>query len=110
MRLCWAPPELRAQYKKCFPSGRNWGQRSLFSARDGSNFVAACGFPPPAETRNRASFVLGVKRMVPSLLQAPPRALTASQSGCGGPPSELIFLSLPAAKKPICRLSGDQKG
>src|SRR6202167_4010285 len=48
--------------------------------------------------------------MTPFLPQAPPRPLPVSQISCGGPPSALIFFNLPAAKKAICLLSGDQKG
>src|SRR5579872_2767113 len=48
--------------------------------------------------------------MTPSRPHAPPRPNGALQSDCGGPPSTSTFDSLPFAKNPMCRLSGDQKG
>jgi len=42
--------------------------------------------------------------------QLPPSGNGASASVCGGPPATSMRLSLPPAKKPIDRLSGDQKG
>jgi len=58
----------------------------------------------------RNVLVVGVNRMTPSLLHAPPRPLLASQMVCGGPPSAPTLRNLPPAKNPISRLSGDQKG
>ncbi len=48
--------------------------------------------------------------MVPDGLQAPPLPSGASASATGAPPSIATFISLPRAKKPIDRPSGDQKG
>src|SRR4029077_16146330 len=48
--------------------------------------------------------------MIPSRFQAPPRPVGASERVNGGPPEASIFLSLPPAKNPMNRLSGDQKG
>src|SRR6267142_189124 len=52
----------------------------------------------------------GAKMIVPSWFQLPPRAMEVSQMVSGGPPCASIFLSLESAKKPMERLSGDQKG
>src|SRR5262245_15183212 len=52
----------------------------------------------------------GEKRITPSRLHAPPRGLPAFASVCTAPPSISIRLSLPSAKNPSDRLSGDQKG
>ena len=50
------------------------------------------------------------KRMTPSGLQDPSAPVGASQIFCGGPPEMSTFFSLPSAKKPRNRLSGDQNG
>src|ERR1700691_6032892 len=98
-----APRELRAQYRKCFPSGKKEGQRWLFSAFETSNCDAASGVPPAADTLNNLWLEDGVNTIKPYLLQAPPRPPTLSHRFWGGPPSALIFFNLPAAKKPISR-------
>src|ERR1700730_6735699 len=48
--------------------------------------------------------------MTPSRLHAPPKPCGALQSVVGRPPAISIFLSLPWAKNPMERLSGEQKG
>ena len=48
--------------------------------------------------------------MTLSRLQLPPRPAGASDSTTGGPPAIGTFFSLPAAKNPMNRLSGDQNG
>src|SRR5262245_42612666 len=48
--------------------------------------------------------------MTPSRFQVPPFLALQSQRTSGGPPSRETFLSLPSAKKPLNRLSGDQNG
>ena len=53
---------------------------------------------------------IGAKRIVPSRFQAPPRPNGARASGLIEPPSMSIRFSSLFAKKPIERLSGDQKG
>src|SRR5215813_15269679 len=53
---------------------------------------------------------VGANRITPSALQAPPRPVGALASVCGAPPTMSARLSIPPAKKPIDRLSGDQKG
>src|SRR5580693_2473238 len=110
MKSSCGPFELLAQYKKCLPSGRKAGQRWLFSLRDISNFEIVSVFPPAAETRSNGDVVLGVKTIVPSEPQAPPRAFATSHKLCGGPPSALIFFSLPLAKNPNSCPSADQNG
>ena len=54
---------------------------------------------PPAENR-----------IVLLTLQVAPKGSLASHRVCTGPPVASTFLSLPPAKKPISRPSGDQKG
>ena len=48
--------------------------------------------------------------MVPEGLHVPPLPSTASASTTGAPPSSATFISLPRAKNPSERPSGDQKG
>src|SRR5579859_6603927 len=48
--------------------------------------------------------------MTPCGLHAPPRPQGALHTICDPPPAMSILSSLPATKKPIDRLSGDQKG
>src|ERR1700739_1831548 len=52
----------------------------------------------------------GLNTITSSRPDAPPRLFGASHSVIGGPPETAIFLSLPAAKNPMNRLSGDQNG
>src|SRR5215471_21260810 len=51
-----------------------------------------------------------VNKITPSRFQVPPRGNGVSQSAKTGPPNASIFFSLPPAKNPMRRLSGDQKG
>src|SRR5688500_20257722 len=67
------------------------------------------GSPPACETRYRVPAVVPT-RITPSRLHVPPRAGTTSHNVCTGPPVASTFLSLPPLKKPMNRLSGDQKG
>src|SRR5262245_23951771 len=48
--------------------------------------------------------------ITPAAFQVPPRGLVASASVSGVPPVRLIRFSLPSAKNPSDRPSGDQKG
>src|SRR5947209_497260 len=66
------------------------------------------GLPPVADT----FWIEGVwaNTMTPSLPHVPAVALGASHKVIGGPPATSIFLSLPPAKNPNRRLSGDQNG
>jgi len=48
--------------------------------------------------------------MTPLRPHVPPRGVGASQTTCTGPPEASTVRSLPPAKKPIDRLSGDQNG
>ena len=72
--------------------------------------VTGAGAPPAAETRNRPLVTVGANTMVPSRFQVPPTPMIASQRVTGGPPATSIFFSLPRAKKPMNRPSGDQNG
>ena len=51
-----------------------------------------------------------VKRITSSWFQVPPRPAVASARICGVPPLVSTFLSLPVAKNPMNRPSGDQNG
>src|SRR5512143_4258014 len=57
-----------------------------------------------------ADVAAGAKRIVPSRFQDPPSPLSASQTVRIAPPAASTRFSFPSAKKPIERLSGDQKG
>src|SRR5258706_525964 len=72
--------------------------------------VIAVAAPPSAETLKIGAVDWGVKRIVPSRFHVPPLGSGASQIVKTAPPSASIFLSFPLAKKPMERLSGDQKG
>src|SRR6266481_215956 len=101
---------LPARKRKCRPSGRKYGQRCEISFFDTSSVVTGTDTPPEAETRWMGELTLGAKRMVPSRFQVPPRPSAASQSVRAGPPEGSMILSLPPAKNPTNRPSGDQKG
>src|SRR5205085_11933617 len=93
------------------PSGRKEGKRWLVSPRDRSNPIIGAASPPVASTRCSPPLPRPAKTITSSLFQVPPPTFRGLlQSVIGGPPEASIFLSLPSAKKPIDRLSGDQKG
>src|SRR5437870_10097843 len=48
--------------------------------------------------------------ITPSRFHVPPREKVTLHKVCAGPPVTSIFFSLPPAKNPMKRLSGDQKG
>src|SRR5437870_7898061 len=48
--------------------------------------------------------------ITPSRFHVPPREKVTLHKVCAGPPVTSIFFTLPAAKNPMKRLSGDQKG
>src|SRR5579872_6166132 len=100
----------RVVNRKWRPSGRNHGQRWLVSLRAVSIFVISRGVPPSAETARRGPLGPGEKRIIPSEFQLPPRPSAAGQMVCTGPPCASTLFSLAPAKKPIVRLSDDQKG
>src|SRR5580658_37627 len=58
----------------------------------------------------RGAVGAGENRISPLGPQAPPRPSGTSQTICVEPPSRSTVLSLPSAKNPRERLSGDQKG
>src|ERR1700731_2833358 len=68
------------------------------------------GAPPFALTRMRGAVGDGEKRITAPGPQAPPRPSGASQIICVPSDSLSTVLSLPSAKNPRERLSGDQKG
>ena len=90
--------------RNCRPSGKNAGKRGLPSLRE-----TRADTPPSAGTRCRPPALMP-KTMVPSRFQAPPAPPNASHKLCAGPPATAIFFSLSSVKKPMKRLSGDQKG
>jgi hypothetical protein len=75
-----------------------------------STDVTGSGLPPLADTRSSGPSLKPLNRMTPSAFQVPPRPWATSQIAVGNPPSTSTRLSFPAAKNPIDRLSGDQKG
>src|SRR5262245_28930920 len=68
------------------------------------------GAPPAAGTRDMPLPPKAEKRITPSRFHVPPVPTPTSQSVAGRPPLTSTFFNLPLAKKPIKRLSGDQKG
>src|SRR5271154_3357574 len=94
---------------KCFPSGRNHGQRWVvcFSL---SSTVAGEGVPPCALTFNKASRKSALKTITSSALHVPPRGFGASAKAETGPPDAAILFNFPLAKNATYRPSGDQKG
>ena len=76
----------------------------------GCQRLISVALPPVADTRFSPN-PPSQKTITPSRFQVPPDlAPETSHTVCTGPPETSIFLSLPPAKKPIDRLSGDQKG
>src|SRR5579884_1502629 len=98
-----------AKYRKCLPSGRKNGQRCE-ECRLVSNFVSGVGEPPLALTCSKAPIGDGENTITPVELQAPPRPSCASQIACAVVALRSMIRSLPLAKNPSERLSGDQKG
>src|SRR5262249_32355488 len=89
-----------AQKRMCRPSGRKCGQRCDVS-RGVSTTVIGAGEPPAAATLRNGSLIPDANTITPSRFQVAPRPAGASQTTTGASPVILIFLSLPAAKKPI---------
>src|SRR5215208_6214195 len=98
-----------ARKRKWRPSGKNNGQRWLFSWRDSSRVVSCVTSPPVADTRYRGPKGVGEKTTTESRLQEPPLGSGASATVWAGPPEISVVFSFPSAKKPIERESGDQK-
>src|SRR5580693_5634636 len=99
-----------AKKRKCLLSGKNCGQRWLLSFSVPLSVVTCWGVPPDAAMRKTGLDTLGVKRIVPSAPQVPPRPIAISQRARGGPPDTSNRFSLPLAKNPTERLSADQNG
>src|ERR1039457_2577805 len=109
MRMAmWSMPLEPAEKRKWRPSGRNHGERLVFSPRAASSFEAGIVAPPAAATRIRALVLSGAKTMTPWGLQEPPRGGNASAKVSGVPPAGSILLSLPSAANALEQLSGDQ--
>src|SRR6516162_68894 len=79
-------------------------------AEPASSGTAGTVLPPAAETRKMGTLIPGVNRITPPRFHVPPRPPGASQIVSGGPLEASIFFSFPAAKNPMTRPSGDQKG
>src|ERR1700730_6103459 len=94
---------------KCRQSGRNDGQRCNVGVPSFAA-VASLAVPPLAGMRKMAEEAAGANRMVPSGPQLPPLPRGASASVRTAPPLASTVFNLPAPKKPMYRLSGDQKG
>jgi len=71
--------------------------------------TSTLGSPPEAGMRDSGLPGPRANNIVPSGPHVPPRPL-ASASVCGDPPPMSIRFSLPPAKNPTERLSGDQNG
>src|SRR5579863_3715011 len=106
----FCPVKLAARYKKCFPSGKNTGQRRPLCPRVLSMTLIWVGVPPEASTRDRPEVTSGAKTITPSLFQVPPRPEGASQIVCTGPPDTSSFFNCASAKNARDRPSADQKG
>jgi hypothetical protein len=100
---------LAARYRKCFPSGRNAGQRCVVYLS--VNFVTTAQEFLPSPIPGRWASCIEEKtrwsRSHPRMLHA---RSGASQMMSRRPAAMSMRFSLPSAKKPIERLSGDQKG
>src|SRR5262245_36700388 len=66
--------------------------------------------PPTLDTLDTPAPPKAEKRITPLRPHAPPLGTPTSHSVTGSPPETSIFFSLPGTKKPMKRLSGDQKG
>src|SRR5262252_9032193 len=98
-----------AKYKKCVPSGRKMGHRCE-EYRAGFSLVTSEGAPPEALIWDNAAMGEGENTITPLILQLAPRPSCASQRICAVVALSSIVFSLPFAKNPRDRLSGDQKG
>ena len=76
---------------------------------DGPSFATGIASPPVARIRYSGPAMLGAKRIVLSLDHDPPRGSGALARISGAPPLMLIVFNFALAKKPIERLSADQK-
>src|ERR1044071_10199761 len=94
---------------KCFPSGRNHGQRwvvcLVWSITVAGEVLPSCTF-----TFSRKLRKSGENTIVLSAPQLPPRELIASATTVICPPVAEMVLSFLLAKNPMLRPSGDQKG
>jgi hypothetical protein len=75
-----------------------------------SRVVATVGAPPALDTRRRPVWEGPGEENDVSWLQLPPLPRGASHTTIGGPAGDRDRFSLPSAKKPMDRLSGDQNG
>src|SRR5713101_6730316 len=101
---------VQTRKRKCSPAGRKEGQRWEMSGIPGSGKVTWETVPPDSGTWKIAELGVGVNRIVPFRLQAPPRAFVLSARATAGPPERDSLRSFPLAKKPMLAPSGDQKG
>src|SRR5262245_9107035 len=90
-------------YRKWRPSGKNDGKFAIVTG-------ATCDAAPPVSDMRQIPLLGREKMITPSRFQEPPRDPAAGHSVRAGPPDASIVFSLSSAKKPMNRLSGDQKG
>ncbi len=98
-----------AQKSRCWPSGKNCGQRCEFSTL-ASMTLAGSGMPPVAGTFRSGSLSPDANTITPRSFHVPPRPVGASQTVVTVPPPAATVFNLPDAKNPIDRPSCDQKG
>src|SRR5690349_20076638 len=105
------PTPLNATYRKCRPSGRKDGNACRVSPNFASIAVTGDGLPPDAGKRSRGVPLSGENRITSPWFHVPGKKPEgASPTVNVGPPEASILLSLPPAKNPMYRLSGDQNG
>ena len=95
------------------PSGRKHGNECASCCFDSSRFVTGNAAVPPAALMRCIGPASSENRMTPSRFHDAPVGVASApvERVCGGPPPTGTFLMLPpGTKKPMWRLSGDQKG
>ena len=103
-------PPLKMLKKKCRPSGRNIGFAKSVSWLLKFGAITRSIGPPAADTFESPVPPRLPNRITPSRFHVPPVATPTSASAVDTPPPGSILRSLPAAKYPMNRLSGDQNG
>src|SRR5262249_61195939 len=74
------------------------------------SITVTCEAAPPDSSTRQIPLLARAKMITPSRFQEPPRGPAAAHNVWAGPPDASIFFRFSSAKKPMNRLSGDQKG
>src|SRR5262245_2715053 len=107
----YPPTLLLPVYRTALPEGSTCGQRCV--ASESCVVASGSGTPPSDDTRQRkrsGPFTAGVKTILSSRPQLPPRPLAASHRVIEAPPATATFFSFPPAKNASHCPSGEKNG